>query len=444
MSHRAAGWALAGATLAMSVLVGGCSSISSGSLLARHDSPPADKAKAPFVLAQGMAVDWKIKPAKADPSLILSGHSIVGPDGKIEMGPYGPCAVAGLTLPKATIALQKHLSRYITGPTVTVTTPPPPPTAAVGDIAWRPSGTAPDGAGKAFAVVGFQQAKDGVPPADADKEKEKEKPKEKVLETIPSPRTMLAPGAAAANCPPNYHGILPNGPLAAVPSEVNPIQLPSYVIGPSDVLQIESLKGLEQQAIRGPHLVGPDGSVRVGIHGAVPVAGLTLDDARLRIAETIKARSTLPLKTVLDNLSVDVLAYNSKQFFIITDGGGQGEQVVALPITGNDTVLNAMAKINGLSAVSSKYRVWVARVNGPGSEETILPVDWVGVTQRAAAGSNWQLMPGDRIYVHSDPWVTASVRLSRVLQPFERVLGVMLLGSQTVNSIRSGSVGGTR
>jgi polysaccharide biosynthesis/export protein len=143
-------------------------------------------------------------------------------------------------------------------------------------------------------------------------------------------------------------------------------------------------------------------------------------------------------------MSVDVLAYNSKTFYIITDGGGQGQQVISLPVTGNDTVLNAMAKINGLPAVSSKYRIWVARVNGPGHAETILPVDWVGITERGAAASNWQIMPGDRIFVHSDPWIRASTAIAKVLAPFERIMGVVLLGSQTVNSIKSGSVGGTR
>lgn len=449
MTHRAAGWVLAGATLIVSVLAGGCQSTSSpGSLLARSGSAPADQANAPLVLTQGMVVDWQIKPAKADPSLILSGHSVVGPDGKIEMGPYGPCAVAGLTLAKANAALERHLAHFITGPKVTVSTPAPMP--ETGDIAWRPAGSPaaspaaspPDSSGmKVFPVV-FAQSKDSPPPAAGDKDKEK------VLDAAPSPRISIVPEGPAANCPAGYHGMTPGGALAA-PSEINPILLPSYVIGPTDVLQIESLEGLAQQKVRGPHLVGPDGTVRIGIYGAVPVAGLTLDDARLRIAQTIHARfkgaKTEPkLEDVLNNLSVDVLAYNSKQYYIIVDGGGQGETVIALPVTGNDTVLNAMAKINGLPVVASKYRIWVARVNGPGSADSILPVDWVGITQKGAAGSNWQLMPGDRIYVHSDPWIRANVAVSKVIAPFERLLGVVLLGSQTTNSLVTGTVGGVR
>ncbi len=231
------------------------------------------------------------------------------------------------------------------------------------------------------------------------------------------------------------------------PNECNPILLPAYVIGPTDVLQIETIKGLATAPVRGPHLVGPDGAVRVGVYGPVTVAGLTLDQARMAIAQTINARhnvEAVSLKDVLDNLSVDVLAYNSKTFYIIMDGGGQGEQLIALPVTGNDTVLKAMATVNGLPAAASKYRIWVARATCPGCAETILPVDWIGITQRGAAGGNWQIMPGDRIYVHSDPWIRANTTLAKVLAPFERILGVTLLGSQTVNSIKTGTVGGTR
>ena len=45
---------------------------------------------------------------------------------------------------------------------------------------------------------------------------------------------------------------------------------------------------------------------------------------------------------------------------IITTFAGNGEQVVRLPITGNETVLDGISQIGGLSAVSSK-KVWIAR-----------------------------------------------------------------------------------
>jgi polysaccharide export outer membrane protein len=198
------------------------------------------------------------------------------------------------------------------------------------------------------------------------------------------------------------------------------------------------------QPVRGQHLVRPDGTVGVGIYGPVLVAGKTLGDARTEIARAIHARldpkGKVSYKDVLDGLSVDVLAYNSSVYYIITDGAGLGEQVYRFPITGSETVLDAISHINGLPLVACKRRIWVARRNpGHPGPDTVLPVDWIGVTQVGAMNTNWQVMPGDRIYVQADKMRTFNNNLSKFLEPVERLLGVTLLGSQTVNSIRSGT-----
>src|SRR5439155_15097852 len=117
------------------------------------------------------------------------------------------------------------------------------------------------------------------------------------------------------------------------------------------------LGGLETQKVRGPHLVGPDGTVRLGIYGPITVAGLTLDQAKLSIAQLIHGRldpEKQRFKDILEGVNVDVLAYNSKVYYIIIDGAlQQGDQVISLPVTGNDKVLDAFAKINGLPVVAS-------------------------------------------------------------------------------------------
>ena len=55
-----------------------------------------------------------------------------------------------------------------------------------------------------------------------------------------------------------------------------------------------------------------------------------------------------------------MFAYNSKVYYVITEGAGQGDLVARLPITGNETVLDAISQINGLSRLSSK-NIWIAR-----------------------------------------------------------------------------------
>src|SRR5260370_7858749 len=69
-------------------------------------------------------------------------------------------------------------------------------------------------------------------------------------------------------------------------------------------------------------------------------------------------------------MEVDVLAYNSKVIYIVADGGGSGESVVRVPFTGNETVLDAMASVDGLSEVAAKNNMWVARPGPHGTHVT--------------------------------------------------------------------------
>jgi polysaccharide biosynthesis/export protein len=201
-------------------------------------------------------------------------------------------------------------------------------------------------------------------------------------------------------------------------------------------------RGLQQ--IRGEHLVRPDGTVGLGTYGSVLVAGMTLDQARAAIEAHLS-------KWLLDpEVSVDVFAYNSKAYYIVTDGGGFGEAVYRFPSTGNETVLDAMSQIYGLPAVASAKRIWVARP-APGEYPCyqVLPVDWKAITRGGATQTNYQLLPGDRVYVAADPLVTLDTKLARLFSPIERVFGITLLGSATVHSVgqpigsNSGTGGGS-
>jgi hypothetical protein len=68
--------------------------------------------------------------------------------------------------------------------------------------------------------------------------------------------------------------------------------------------------------------------------------------------------------------------------------------------------------------------------------DEVWPVDWCGITCRGRAETNYQLIPGDRIYVKADPFVTIDTKMARVFSPIERLFGITLLGNSTVNSIR--------
>lgn len=190
------------------------------------------------------------------------------------------------------------------------------------------------------------------------------------------------------------------------------------------------------QRISGLHLVRPDGTVGLGQYGSIPVAGMTLDEVK----RTIEAHLSTYL---LDpEVSVDVQGYNSKKVYVILDSGGSGQTVQQLPCTGNETVLDAIAQLNGLSPVSSTDHIWVARPAPAGMPRQILPVEWSDIVCAADTTTNYQLFPGDRVYVAAQPLVKIDTRISRILAPVERLFGVVLLGTGTVNQIRFPQQGG--
>ncbi len=193
-----------------------------------------------------------------------------------------------------------------------------------------------------------------------------------------------------------------------------------------------------KQQISGEHLVGPDGKVSLGTYGKVWVAGLTQEEARGAIEKHLAKYLDEP------EVSVEVFAYNSKFYYVFTQGAGLGDGLYKFSITGNETVLDAIAEIQGLDAVSSKH-IWISRPS-PECEGgyLILPVDWEATTELGATSTNYQLMPGDRVFVAEDSLVAMDSMVSKIISPFERIAGFVSLGTQTVSGIRFFKAQGTR
>jgi protein involved in polysaccharide export with SLBB domain len=190
------------------------------------------------------------------------------------------------------------------------------------------------------------------------------------------------------------------------------------------------------QNIRGEHLVRPDGTISLGMYGSVFVAGMNLGQVKCVIENHLAAYLINP------QISVDVLAYNCRKIYIIADGAGYGQQVIALPATGNETVLDAVSRVQGLPQVSSLKKIWVARPSPAGNPcSQVLPVDWKAITQAGRTETNYQLLPGDRIYIASNPMIALYNYVDMFIAPIERVLGATLLGTSTIQSFRGNRTG---
>ena len=189
-----------------------------------------------------------------------------------------------------------------------------------------------------------------------------------------------------------------------------------------------------RQHIAGEHLVRPDGTVSLGIYGSVSVSGKTLDETKAQLERHLAAHIYRP------EINVDVLAYNSKIYYVITDGAGAGEQVFRFPCTGNETILDAVSQINGLPIVASKKHIWIARPAPPElGRDQVLQVDWDAIVRRGQTTTNYQVLPGDRIYVRADHMVSFDTFVAKLTAPLERIAGFTLLGNGTVRALQRGS-----
>jgi polysaccharide export outer membrane protein len=118
-----------------------------------------------------------------------------------------------------------------------------------------------------------------------------------------------------------------------------------------------------------------------------------------------------------------------------------------MPITGNETVLDAINYAGGLSPVASVPNIRLVRPAPPGACcEQVLPVNYEAIVNVGDVTTNYQLMPGDRLVVYRDPIVRTTIFIDRLAAPFNAVVQSMFTYSFMARSIKSINVpltGGT-
>jgi polysaccharide biosynthesis/export protein len=210
--------------------------------------------------------------------------------------------------------------------------------------------------------------------------------------------------------------------------------LSNVLRNPQVSVALSVFRGLQQT--RGEHLVRPDGTISLGTYGSVYVAGMTLGQIKCVIEKHLSEWVVNP------QVAVDVYSYNSKFYYVVFDGGGFGEQIYKLPITGNETVLDGIATVQGLPSVSSLWRIWIARPAPCGHPcDQILMVDWQAIVKGGSTCTNYQLFPGDRVYVDADCFIKTNNWITKVTAPLQQILGLALLGGSVEQTFRNNNFG---
>jgi polysaccharide export outer membrane protein len=190
---------------------------------------------------------------------------------------------------------------------------------------------------------------------------------------------------------------------------------------------VQVISSASTQQFGGEYQVEPDGVVRLHGYGEVRVAGMTVTEASRALEQQLARSFDSP------QVGVEVIHYNSKSYYVIMPGAGSAESVQRFPIMGNETVLDAIGQIQQFSNLSSKT-MWVARAapGGFGAEQ-VLPVDWEAIARGGQPKTNYQLMPGDRLYIVADNLVDMNHYIGTLTAPIERLLGISSLGVNTAH-----------
>src|SRR5580704_6925778 len=113
---------------------------------------------------------------------------------------------------------------------------------------------------------------------------------------------------------PAYGKVLVSGQTLDEARQTIEVHLKSILRDPQVSVTLAQSTG--QQQISGEHLVGPDGNVNLGTYGLIYVAGLTVMEAK----DAIEAQLSKYLEH--PRVSVDIFSYNSKVYYVVTEGAG--------------------------------------------------------------------------------------------------------------------------
>jgi RNA polymerase sigma factor (sigma-70 family) len=271
------------------------------------------------------------------------------------------------------------------------------------------------------------------------------------------------PAAARGHRADRKDARVPAPTAQAIGKKIQPVLRPleSYVVEPPDLLLVEVLEALPGRPISGERLVRPDGKISLGFYGDVYVAGLTVSEIKEKIVlhlrkylqddtlgllegdpETGEIKKDREGRIVVkdpretDRVFVEVTAYNSKNYYV----QGRVRSPDGFPITGNETVLDAINLAGGLTQQADHNNVVLYRPAPPGVDAPPqrLPVNIDQIMMGDDPTTNYQLLPGDRLVVHPKPGAGPEYEDTREDRPqAARAEGPHRTGSRTPE-VRSG------
>ena len=191
---------------------------------------------------------------------------------------------------------------------------------------------------------------------------------------------------------------------AALPSELNKQVLAAYNLEPGDTLAVEPAELESPVRLPGSQPVLPDGTIDLGKVGKPVVAGLTVTQAEAEVQKLVdrvykgKADPDDPAKDrTLTIVTARLVGRESKVYYVL----GEANAPRSFPLAGRETVLDGIIAAGGITRQADTEKIILSRPTQPEGCRIVLPICYNNIVQLGDTSTNYQLLPGDRIFIPS-------------------------------------------
>jgi protein involved in polysaccharide export with SLBB domain len=181
-------------------------------------------------------------------------------------------------------------------------------------------------------------------------------------------------------------------PPADVPRELNKTVLAAYYVEPGDGLLIQPADLDSPVRLPADQTILPDGTIDLGRYGRIRVAGRTVEEIEGMVQTAVRA-----VTKDAGSINVRLLNRASKVYYVLGEVNSPG----AFPLAGRETVLDAIVAAGGLTERASLRNIILSRPTPPDGCRIVLPVCYQNIVQLGDTTTNYQVAPGDRIFVAS-------------------------------------------
>ena len=175
----------------------------------------------------------------------------------------------------------------------------------------------------------------------------------------------------------------------ALPRELDRSVLAAHFLQPGDIIVAEPVRFDTDVRLPADQRVMADGTIDLGGYGRVIVAGLTLEDSERLVEQRIVDAGG-------EATQINVRLIEPQQVYYVL---GEVSSPGAFPLVGSETVLDAILAAGGLTDRASLCEMILVRPTPPPSCRVALPICYRAITQLGDTTTNYQIQPGDRVFV---------------------------------------------